>query len=509
MRILFFLNNVSKARHFDTVIQMLAEHGHTVVLAAARQRNRPLALPKNLTLTNRGLIARGLPGRIEITACPVRRIDAWQTLAPALRQARDYVRFLDPRYAQAAKLERRAAAHAPRGWPEFLHAHPSVARHWRVLARALTVAERAIPSETLFDLFIAYERPDIVLVTPLVDYGSYQTDYVKSAHRLGVPVVFAPFSWDNLTNRGLIRIEPDRVLVWNDIQKREATDLHDVSPERVVVTGAPRFDEFFAMQPSTTRDQFCRRTGLDAACPMLLYVCSSEFVAPREVEFVTQWIAHLRDCSDSLVRSCGILVRPHPVYLKQWNNVDLSGFSNVAIWSEKETMNADQGLYDSLYHSSAVVGLNTSAMIEAGILGKRVLTLVMGQFAGGQEETLHFHYLRAANGGLLHETHSFNQHAEQLGAALRGHDAGEQVRAFVERFVRPRGLQMPVTAMMVDEIERAARLPKRPHGAAPWQHLVRWGIRAAVAVRRTAHRRRANVREAATVSSGDRDVQQR
>jgi hypothetical protein len=86
--------------------------------------------------------------------------------------------------------------------------------------------------------------------TPLVDYGSYQTDYVKSAHRVGVPVVFAPFSWDNLTNRGLIRVEPDRVLVWNDIQKKEATELHGVSPERVVVTGAPRFDEFFEMRPS-------------------------------------------------------------------------------------------------------------------------------------------------------------------------------------------------------------------------------------------------------------------
>ena len=60
MRILFFLNNVSKTRHFDSVIEMLAERGHTVVLAAARQRNRPLALPKNLSLANRSLIdARG------------------------------------------------------------------------------------------------------------------------------------------------------------------------------------------------------------------------------------------------------------------------------------------------------------------------------------------------------------------------------------------------------------------------------------------------------------------
>ena len=154
MRILFFLNNVSKSRHFEGVIRLLAERGHTVVLAAARQRNRPLALPKTLTLANRNFIARGLPGRIELTACPVRRVDVWRTVAPTLRQARDYLRFFDPRYAHAAKLEHRGATHAPRGWPRYIQEHPGLARHWRTAARALALAEEAVPSEKLFDLFI-------------------------------------------------------------------------------------------------------------------------------------------------------------------------------------------------------------------------------------------------------------------------------------------------------------------------------------------------------------------
>jgi hypothetical protein len=498
LRILFFLNNVSKSRHFDGVIQALAERGHTVVLAAERQRNRPLWLPKHLSLVNRNLIARGLPGRIEVTSCPVHRVDRWRTAAPALRLARDYVRFCDPRYRHAGKLERRSASHAPPGWLRFIQDHPWVGRHGRTVGRLLAAVEDAIPSEKLFDLFIRYEHPDLILVTPLVDYGSYQTDYVKSGHRVGVPVVFAPFSWDNLTNRGLIRVEPDRVLVWNDIQKREATDLHGVSPQRVTVTGAPRFDDFFAMQPSTTREEFCHSVGLDARAPFVLYICSSEFVAPREVEFVQRWLAALRESPDATVRSASVLVRPHPAHVKQWTNVDLSAFGRVALWAEKETLNADQGLYDSLYHSGASVGLNTSAMIEAGILGKPVLTLVTEEFAGGQEETLHFHYLRASNGGLLTEARSFDEHVQQLGAALRPVASGEsavasgfsrkaqgtdQTRQFIERFVRPRGLQARVTPIMVEEIEQAARFPKRPHGPAFWHFPVRWSLRLMLALR--------------------------
>jgi hypothetical protein len=484
MRILFFLNNVSKSRHFDGVIESLADRGHSIVLAAARQRNRALALPKNLALANRRLIEARAPGRIEIVPCPAHRVDRWQRTAPALRQARDYLRFFDPRYAHAAKLERRSAASAPQGWLRFLQDHPALRRHWRLAARALAAAEQAIPSDRLFDLFVEYERPDLVLVTPLVDYGSYQTDYVKSAHRLGVPVVFMPFSWDNLTNRGLIRVQPDRVLVWNEIQKREAVELHGVEPARVVVTGAPRFDAFFGMQAAASREQFCGAAGLDPSRPFVLYLCSSEFVAPREVDFVRRWIQQMRASGDETVRNCGVMVRPHPAHLKQWSGVDLSKHPNVSVWREKETMNADQGLYDSLFHSSAVVGLNTSAMIEAGILDKPVLTLVLDEFAGGQQETLHFHYLRASNGGLLHEAASLDEHLQQLSAALQAKGGGEQVRRFVERFVRPRGLGRPVTPVMVDEIERAASLRKRPVRTTPWHYAVRAGMLAAMVIRR-------------------------
>lgn len=482
IRILFFLNNVSKARHFDSVIELLAERGHTIVLAAARQRNRALALPKNLSLANRSLITRRLQGRIEVTPCPVRRVDRWQRAAPALRQARDYLRFLDPRYARAGKLEQRSAENVPDGWRRFVREHPGLAA--RFLARGLALAEDAIPSERLFDLFIEYERPDVILVTPLVDYGSYQTDYVKSAHRVGVPVVFAPFSWDNLTNRGLIRVEPDRMLVWNEIQKSEAVELHGVSPARVIVTGAPRFDAFFAMRPSASREVFCRGLGLDSGCPYVLYLCSSEFVAPREVEFIRRWIATLRASADPVVRTCGVLVRPHPAHVKQWKGVNLSSSANVALWHEKEAMNADQGLYDSLHHSSAVVGLNTSAMIEAGILEKPVLSLVIEEFAGGQEDTLHFHYLRAANGGLLEEAHSFDEHVGQLASALRAARTGDRIRKFVERFVRPRGLHTPVSPIMADEIERAARISKRPSRPAPWHYLARSAMQAGLMLRR-------------------------
>lgn len=324
-----------------------------------------------------------------------------------------------------------------------------------------------------------------------MDFGSYQTDYVKSAHALGLPVAFLPFSWDNLTNRGLIRVSPDRVLVWNDVQKREAIELHGVPADRVVVTGAPRFDSFFDMRPSTSRDEFCSAAGLDPSRRFVLYLCSSQFVAPREVEFVHRWVIELRKSADPALASCGVLVRPHPAHAEQWADADLSDLPGVRLWRARSIMNADQGLFDSLHHASAVVSLNTSALIEAGILGKPVHTIVIPEFAGGQEQTLHFEYLRSANAGLLAEARDFEQHRNQLAAILNSDGAPcQRSLSFVQAFVRPHGLDRATAPIMVDEIERLGRMRKRPQGSPVWSYPLRWALLAWMAARPAATARK-------------------
>src|SRR5690606_5766746 len=89
--------------------------------------------------------------------------------------------------------------------------------------------------------------------------------------------------------------------------------------------------------------------------------------------------------------SCNILVRPHPREQHQWKSF-AAGDAGIAV-SFPRAINADQTLFDTLYHSAAVVGLNTSAQLEAGIVGRPVLTILAPEFTGGQAGTLHFHYL--------------------------------------------------------------------------------------------------------------------
>ncbi len=106
-------------------------------------------------------------------------------VAPALRQARDYLRFQDARYAHAEKLETPVGGRAPAGWPRFVQRHPWIAAALAArLARAGRWPKtRDSRAKRCSNCSSGTSDPDLVLVTPLVDYGSYQTDYVKSAHR--------------------------------------------------------------------------------------------------------------------------------------------------------------------------------------------------------------------------------------------------------------------------------------------------------------------------------------
>jgi hypothetical protein len=325
------------------------------------------------------------------------------------------------------------------------------------------LVEQAIPSDPGRERFLRDEHPDAVLVSPLVRFASEQADWVKSAKALGIPVGFPVFSWDNLTTKGVIHVAPDRVFVWNAVQKREAIEYYGIPPENIEITGASRFDAFLDLCPSIDRDAYCRELALDPSAPIVTYLCSSEFVAGHEVAFVERWIDELRN--DPRLRSCNVIVRPHPRSVRQWSEVDIGRHGRVAL-SLSRVLNADQSLYDALHHSTAVVGLNTSAQIEAGILGKPVLTLLAPGFEAGQQGTLHFRYLLREEGGFVEIATDLEGHRDQLFAALKGTGDVETIRRAVQQFIRPEGWHRPVTPILAGAITRLAAT--KPSGVRRW-----------------------------------------
>jgi hypothetical protein len=346
-----------------------------------------------------------------------------------------------------------------------------------LLKKGLWAAERAVPPAPELEAAVVTYQPDMTLVTPLIDLGSYQHDVVRISRGRAIPIGVCIGSWDHLSSKALIREQPDEVFVWNETQKHEAVTMHGVQPQRVTVTGAQCFDHWFDRQPALTYDEFTTQVGLDPARRFVVYVCSALFEgSPNEAEFVLKWIEALRASSDEALRIVGILIRPHPKRSFEWDGIDLSRFDNVSLWPRRGTAPSDApskaDYFDSLFHSSAVVGINTSALIEGGIVGRAVHTILLPEFQTCQEGTLHFHYLLDA--GLLRAARDLREHGTQLAATLAIADPSQHSnRAFVEAFVRPHGLCVNSTETFVHAVERLATTSPEPLHDPMWTPLVR------------------------------------
>lgn len=471
MKILFFGRHYTYFRNFESVLRELAARGHQIHLAV--ERGDPLGLG-GIKLVE--ALAAAYPN-LTYGEAPGRADDQWTWTAGRLRLGIDYLRYQHRLFDRAPKLRERSRDRTP-GVFVALGDRVRGAGDWarRAVSGFVRRLESAVPDDPAIRRFVEEQRPDLVLITPLISLGSSQIDYLRAARALGIPTALCVWSWDHLSSKALIREWPDRVFVWNDTQKREAIELHGLPGERVVVTGAQCFDQWFGRAPSRDRGEFCRQVGLPVDRPYLLYVCSALlYGSPAEAPFAVEWIRRVRSSTIPRVRDAGILVRPHPSRLAEWEGVDTSELNAVVWGGNPVDVQSRADYFDSLYHSAAVVGVNTSAFIEAGIVGRPVHTIIVPEMEENQTGTVHFKYLLAAGGGLLNVAHGFDEHLAQLDAALGNPPQGP--RPFVRDFVRPHGLERAATPIFVEQVEAMAGLTTTPPRPAPLTAAYAWMLK--------------------------------
>jgi len=453
MKVLFAALHLAYFRNFESVIRELAARGHQVHLTG----DEPEAMGGQ-QLAER--LAAEYPS-ITWDRLPSLEDEPWFDAARRMRVAMDYVRALEPRYP--GKLRIRAEERTARivRWTTRV---PRVGRP--ATLAALKRFERLMPASDRLIAYLREHSPDIVVLTSLTYSRSQQLDVLKAARALDIPVAAAIMSWDHLSSKALLHVVPDMVIVWNQIQKQEAIEMHGLPGDRVVLTGAQCYDQWFTRTPERTREEFCRAVGLRPDRPFVLWVHSalSPTPDPPEPVLVTRWIEALRRSDDPGLREIGVLVRPHPERLKEWAGIRLDRYENVAFHGRNPIdVEAKDDYFDSLYFSRAVIGLVTSAFLEAAIVGRPVLTFTLPEYRMHQEEMIHFRYLMTVEGGLLHMAPDLDSHFRQLSeaVALEGR-RDERNRRFLAAFVRPAGLDRPATSVFVEALERLSREGARP-----------------------------------------------
>jgi hypothetical protein len=119
----------------------------------------------------------------------------------------------------------------------------------------------------------------------------------------------------------------------------------------------------------------------------------------------------------------------------------------------------ERGLFELLSHSSAVVGINTSALLEAALLGKPALLPEDEMIIASQRDLPHFAILTDPAHGLLNLSPNITSHVKALRRVLSGNGRAEIRRTamFVRRFLGATRSKTKISNKLAESVLLAAR----------------------------------------------------
>ncbi len=118
----------------------------------------------------------------------------------------------------------------------FLLARPSI----RKIARFLDFL--LVRDATYAKYFDTY-KPDLVFLAHLFDEP--EIALLREAKKRKVKSIGFINSWDKITSRCIMRLLPDKAIVFNELVKQELVTYNEMSAEDIFVSGLPQYDYFY------------------------------------------------------------------------------------------------------------------------------------------------------------------------------------------------------------------------------------------------------------------------
>ncbi|MBI4369974.1 MAG: hypothetical protein HY547_07070 [Elusimicrobia bacterium] len=169
--------------------------------------------------------------------------------------------------------------------------------------------------DRLFDEF----KPAMVFLTHVMALEEFPAAFYGRAR--GVPVLAMLHSWDVINTktgiRGAVsmssgRLPPlhfDKVLVWNEIQKKELMDYWNYRDKDIEMVGVPQFDIYIQLPPAP-REKFLKLLGGDPRKKTIAYLAGNPNMLPRQMEIVDMLVQWLKENKYS--QPSQLLIRLHP-----------------------------------------------------------------------------------------------------------------------------------------------------------------------------------------------------
>lgn len=208
---------------------------------------------------------------------------------------------------------------------------------------------------------------------------------IYTCRRIGTPVVALVHSFDNLTSKGLLSTKPDRLLVWNDIMRKEAVEYHSMDLDKIDIVGVPQYEQYRKLAAQTSKERFRKRLKIPNDASVITYTASAMFMFPDEERFVQELVEAISrgECGNS-----HLVLRTHPpdvrkeAYLQRYSEshlpirIDIPDAGYTALHTGKIGTNESiLNFVELMQYSDVVVNLSSTIALDAVLFNTPVICL--------------------------------------------------------------------------------------------------------------------------------------
>lgn len=231
-------------------------------------------------------------------------------------------------------------------------------------------------------LFDQHQPALVIAANPGLVFS--EVPLLRTARRRGVFSMAIDPSWDNFTNKLIPVRQVDRLVVWNDIMKAQAIELHGYRDHMIRVAGAPQFDPHFRPESRTPRGEFFRRIGADPARKLIALTTTPRSLYSHHDHVLRALVPALQG---GALSGAQILVRLHPRDEVE-AYAEFTGVPGVIIEKPfRDTVKVADGLAidvmpenqrhlgDTMCYADVVVNVASTIAIEACIFDTPVVNI--------------------------------------------------------------------------------------------------------------------------------------
>lgn len=234
------------------------------------------------------------------------------------------------------------------------------------------------------EIYAAYfekYKPDLVFLAHL--FEEPEIHLLREAKKRAVKTVGFINSWDKVTGRCIMRLLPDKIVVFNDIVKKEAMEHNEISGKDIHVSGIPHYDHYFKAGVSA-RKEFFRELGINSEEKLIVYAPAGRAFSDSDWDIIDLLTDLINDGSFGRAR---LLVRFQPndfmdsAETQKRNNLifDYPGIRFASKPGRGIDWDMDEKdflrLRNTLSHSALVISYASSFAVDAAVFNRPIINI--------------------------------------------------------------------------------------------------------------------------------------